>query len=227
MFIYGLYIHLRQQQPKAPHWEALKRTIPVPNLVKCCLLLETRADCAEKTQLKQAPTINSSCHRLTSSYPEAMNLNKIKILSLASEDGTSMLRSKPIILTWSDFSRSPSNQTDCPDFNCPDFRARQPRGDLVLPLQHRVQMVGEKWSHLWGEKRSTTLGWQLLAPQTGNRRNPLETKPNSSPKSRGVNEWDCWLITVSIPRGKAKRQKPALAEPKLESAPLTKAIIRY
>lgn len=55
MFIHGLYVHLTQQQPKAPHWEALKRTIPVPNLVKCCPLLEMRADCAEKNTAKAGP----------------------------------------------------------------------------------------------------------------------------------------------------------------------------
>lgn len=81
--------------------------------------------------------------------------------------------------------------------------------------------------HLWDEKRSTTLRRQLLPTQEGNIRNPLQIKPNSSPKSRIVNEWDCWLITVRVPQRKAKRQKPALAEPKPESAPLMKAIIRY
>lgn len=41
------------------------------------------------------------------------------------------------------------------------------------------------------------------------------TKLDPSPKSRAITEWDCWLVTVSIPRQKAKGYKAALIEMKL------------
>lgn len=70
MVIHGLYVRLTQQQPKALQWEGLERTIPVPNLLTRCPLLETRADCAGKTRLKQVSTRDWPAVKKQSNFPQ-------------------------------------------------------------------------------------------------------------------------------------------------------------
>lgn len=116
--------------------------------------------CWRPPQLRQLSTrdwpaaINSSCTGWQAAI-KVMNLNEIRVCSLALDDRTSILRLKITILTRPDIHRGQSNQI------VP--KSRQDNPDSAFPRQLRArQTVREEWSKQSAsqrrEKEHNTLG---------------------------------------------------------------------
>lgn len=111
--------------------------------------------------------------------------------------------------------RAPGRTAPVPNL----FKHRPPQDSRATGVH---QMAGEKQSQ-HTEKKGTEPHWQLPQCRRASRAKKIiikkclkkTTKLDPSPKSRAITEWDCWLVTVSIPRRKAKGYKAALIEMKL------------